>query len=65
MARRPRWIDWRGEPVTLPALAARVGLHPSTLRSRLARGIPLQRAVAEPPLPLAVRQRRGVAAHNK
>ena len=43
-----RLIEYRGKPYCLVALAERRGLVPTTLASRLDRGMPLGRALSTP-----------------
>jgi hypothetical protein len=43
---RQRWITLSGKTQTLTVWATTAGLRPQTLASRLARGLPLARALA-------------------
>ena len=57
-----RWIDYEGRRWRLTELAKAHGLKPQTLASRIARGLPIARALATGICTAAEAGRRGAAA---
>ena len=56
-----RWIEYEGAQWRLSALAVEHGLKPQTLASRIARGLPVARALATGICTAAEAGRRGAA----